>query len=85
MLVMRMDLRRPVGLLFLLLGGMLFGYGALSGDKPTADPGFDVNLWWGFAMFVFGLLMSVFAGRARRRERNSASEQVRTTSATGLN
>jgi hypothetical protein len=78
-----MDLRRPVGLLFLLLGGMLAGYGAFSGDRPVADPGFNVNLWWGSAMFAFGLLMSVAASRARQRERNRASESARTKSASG--
>jgi hypothetical protein len=49
------DLRTPLGLLFALLGLLLAGYG-LVGDPGVyaASLGFNVNLWWGLAMVVFG-------------------------------
>ena len=64
-----MDLRTPLGLLFVLLGLMLTGYGLVS------DPGIysaslnaNVNLWSGLAMLVFGVGMLVLARRARRTQ-----------------
>jgi len=59
-----MDLRTPLGLLFALLGLLLAGYG-LIGDPSVyaASLGFNVNLWWGLAMFVFGVAMSGAAYR----------------------
>jgi hypothetical protein len=61
-----MDLRTPLGLLFALLGLLLAGYG-LVGDPAVyaASLGFNVNLWWGLAMLVFGVGM---VGAAFRRK-----------------
>ncbi len=62
-----MDLRTPLGLLFALLGLLLAGYG-LVGDPSVyaASLGFNVNLWWGLAMVVFGAGMFLLARRGRR-------------------
>lgn len=53
-----LDIRWPIGLMFLILGGMLAVYGL------TTDPsvyrislGHNVNLLWGTIMAVFGLGM----------------------------
>lgn len=53
-----LDIRMPIGLMFLILGGMLAVYGL------TTDPavyrislGYNLNLLWGGAMAVFGLGM----------------------------
>ena len=55
---MGLDLRTPLGLLFALLGLLLAGYG-LFGDPAVyaVSLGFNVNLWWGLAMLVFGVGM----------------------------
>ncbi|HEY9855600.1 MAG TPA: hypothetical protein V6D05_07675 [Stenomitos sp.] len=53
-----LDIRMPIGLMFLVLGGMLAVYGL------TTDPsvyriclGYNLNLLWGGVMAVFGLGM----------------------------
>ena len=63
-----MDLRYPVGLLFLALGALLAGYGILTPARPQAALPFNVNLIWGLVMLVFGALMFFGAwGRRKRR------------------
>ena len=58
---MNLDIRTPIGLLFLSLGGLLVIYGFFS------DPGIyvrsldiNINLWWGLALLVFGGIMTYF-------------------------
>lgn len=63
---MGLDIRIPIGSLFVLLGALLAGYGLLS--SPTLyqrSLGLDINLWWGAVLFVFGLGMLALAWRAR--------------------
>jgi hypothetical protein len=55
---MKLDLRLPIGLMFSIIGALLVVYGM------TSDPaiyqrslGFNVNLWWGLVLLVFGLVM----------------------------
>jgi hypothetical protein len=53
-----MDLRIPVALIFLLLGGILTLYGlAAPHDIPAVDQGVQVNLIWGSVMCVFGAVL----------------------------
>lgn len=63
---MAFDLRLPLGLMFTLYGVMLTIYGLVS-DKAIYQKslGIDINLIWGFVLLVFGVLMLVFALRAR--------------------
>lgn len=54
---MGIDLRRPLGLLFALLGLLLVGYGLLTRGAPMYDErslGLNVNLLWGLVLCVFG-------------------------------
>lgn len=62
-----MDLRLPIGLLFVLIGVLLTGYG-LFGDPAVyaASLGINVNLRWGIVMLAFGLAMLSLAWRGRR-------------------
>lgn len=62
-----MDLRYPVGMLFLALGALLAGYGVIAPARPQTALPFNVNLIWGLAMLVFGALM--FFGARRRGKR----------------
>lgn len=64
-----LDIRWPIGLLFVLMGIAVAAYGALSGDVRAAVlHGFNLNLWWGLAMLGFGLGMVWGARRAGRRQ-----------------
>jgi len=55
---MRLDIRLPIGGLFSILGVLLAGYG-LASDRAIYERslGINVNLWWGVALLVFGVVM----------------------------
>lgn len=60
-----MDLRTPIGALFVTLGVLLIGYGAATnGDTVMYErsTSVNINLVWGAVMLVFG---AVFLGLAR--------------------
>jgi hypothetical protein len=65
---MSLDLRLPIGLLFVLLGVLLFGFGLVS-DRSIyqASLGVNVNAWWGAVMLAFGGVMLGLARRAKAR------------------
>jgi hypothetical protein len=56
---MKLDIRYPIGFLFLTVGVVLAVYGLVSGPEIYAERslGLNVNLWWGLALVVFGALM----------------------------
>ncbi len=62
---MGLDIRLPIGGLFSILGVLLAGYGLVS-DRAiyVRSLGINVNLWWGVALLVFGVVMIVL-GRSR--------------------
>jgi uncharacterized membrane protein len=65
-----LDIRMPIGGLFVVLGLLIGGYGlATAGDAAhyTKSLSLNVNLWWGSVMLGFGLLMLVGAVRTHRR------------------
>ena len=62
-----LDIRWPIGLLFLAIGALVAAYGFFSSDDAhLRSLGFNLNLWWGLVMLAFGLGMSWGAYRARR-------------------
>ena len=70
---MNLDIRTPIGLLFLSLGGLLVIYGFFS------DPGIyfrslniNINLWWGLALLVFGGIMTYFGRKPTRPSSHTA-------------
>ena len=70
-----MDIRAPLGGLFMLLGAMLAGYGLFasgSGGPSDLSSGTNVNLWWGLVMLVFGAVMLLLARRAASRPSDGA-------------
>ena len=69
---MGIDLRYPIGLLFLIFGLLLVLYGLFSGSAAySRSLGIDVNLWWGLIMLVFGALMFFAAYRkSSSRDKN---------------
>lgn len=74
---MGLDIRIPIGSLFVILGALLAGYGLISNPAIyQRSLGVDINLWWGGALLVFGLAMLGLAWRA-------ATVRTRATRATG--
>ena len=72
---MKLDLRIPIGLLFGLLGLMLFVYGI------AADPaiyqvslGININMWAGGGMLVFGTVLLGSAWLSRGRGAHTGGE-----------
>ena len=62
---MRLDIRIPIGSLFVLVGALLAGYGAFSDPAIyQRSLGIDINLWWGCVLLAFGLGMLGLAWRA---------------------
>jgi len=60
---MGLDIRVPIGLLFVILGALLALFGVFS-DRILYERslGIDINLWWGLVMLAFGIVMFL-AGR----------------------
>ncbi|MFZ9201707.1 MAG: hypothetical protein ACO23N_04690 [Opitutales bacterium] len=63
-----MDIRKPIGLLFLILGAILMAWGAFGGEAAAGKLPFNLNLWWGVVLVVFGGAMHFFAARAAKAE-----------------
>jgi hypothetical protein len=63
---MGIDLRYPIGLLFVIFGLLLVIYGLFNGTAAySRSLGINVNLWWGLIMLLFGGLMFFAAYRKR--------------------
>jgi hypothetical protein len=64
---MTIDIRMPLGVLFLVIGALLAGYGACY-DPPThhgQHPVLNIDLWWGLTMAAFGAVNVLIAWFAR--------------------
>jgi hypothetical protein len=64
-----LDVRLPIGGLFMVLGLLIGGYGmATAGDAAHYAKSFsvNVNLWWGLVMLIFGLTLLAGAIRGHR-------------------
>lgn len=64
----QLDVRLPMGLLFLSLGLILAGYGVMSDPAIYAKHslGQNVNLIWGVIFALFGGLMLWLSARAKK-------------------
>ncbi len=66
---MGLDIRWPIGLMFTLIGVLLTFQGIITNSKPEIykqSLGYNVNLWWGLVLLVFGLFMLIMAWRGQR-------------------
>ncbi len=64
---MGLDIRIPLGLIFLIIGGImsLFGLFTRASDLYARSLGVNLNLTWGLIMFVFGLVMFLVGRRQK--------------------
>jgi len=65
---MGLDIRIPLGLIFLIIGAMMALFGLVThGDAKLYEQslGVNLNLGWGGVMFVFGAIM-FFVGRRQK-------------------
>jgi hypothetical protein len=63
---MGLDIRIPLGLVFLLIGGIMGIFGLYThGDAALYQKslGININLVWGSLMFAFGAIMFFFGKR----------------------
>ena len=68
---MDLDLRTPLGWMFILTGAILTLFGlATNGDASlyTASLGINANLWWGLVLLAVGLILLPFGQRAQKRK-----------------
>jgi len=65
---MGLDIRIPLGLVFLLIGGIMGVFGVFThsdADLYQKSLGMDINLDWGGIMFAFGAIMFFFGKRKK--------------------
>lgn len=64
---MGLDIRVPIGMLFLILGLLLIAYGIISDPAIYARSlGININIWWGLCLTLFGAGMFFFGRRGAR-------------------
>jgi multisubunit Na+/H+ antiporter MnhG subunit len=73
---MSLDLRIPLGLMFLIVGAMLSIYGFVTRGSEIyfRSAGMDINLIWGIVMLVFGLSMFLLGRYSDRHPKAPAVE-----------
>ena len=65
---MGLDIRWPIGIIFTTYGIILILYGVVADPAIfVSSMAVNIDLWWGLAMLVFGLLMGLLAFRASPR------------------
>ncbi|MFI5239248.1 MAG: hypothetical protein ACHQQP_05510 [Gemmatimonadales bacterium] len=67
-----LDIRYPIGGLFLVLGALLVPYGWFV-ESARTPIGSNIDLWWGVVMLVFGVLLLSLARAARLRDARAIS------------
>ena len=66
---MGLDIRLPIGMMFVIIGAVLAVFGLLSDAEIYARSlGYNLNLWWGALLVVFGLIFLYFGSRATRKQ-----------------
>ncbi len=65
---MGLDIRIPLGLVFLIIGGIMGVFGIFTHSDTALyekSLGVDINLVWGAIMFTFGAVMFYFGKRQK--------------------
>ncbi|MGB9415093.1 MAG: hypothetical protein WCB58_02180 [Acidobacteriaceae bacterium] len=76
---MGLDIRIPLGLMFLVTGGLMAVYGLFTRGSAIYEKSLDmnINLVWGGVMFIFGLVMYIMGRRPRRLAASHVEETER--------
>jgi hypothetical protein len=71
---MKLDLRVPLGLMFLVFGLLLAVYGLVSDPAIYARSlGVNVNLWWGIVLVLFGAAVLPMGRRNGSKRRHDTA------------
>jgi multisubunit Na+/H+ antiporter MnhG subunit len=64
---MGLDIRIPLGLIFLIVGGVMSIYGLVTRNSAIYERslGVNLNLGWGLVMFLFGVIMFAVGRRQK--------------------
>jgi hypothetical protein len=75
---MNLDLRLPMGLMFLITGAMMAIFGIFTWGSPIYEKsmGMNINLIWGLVMFVFGTTMFLLGRRGQRLAKLAPPEPI---------
>jgi hypothetical protein len=71
---MKLDIRTPIGGMFLVDGLILIGYGLFGNPDLLRTQGTNINLYWGAAMALFGGTMLTFAIMTRKNAGTGGAE-----------
>lgn len=66
------DIRVPIGLMFLIVGAIITTYGVVTtgNDMYAAHSlGININLWWGLCLVLFSLVMLALAWNASKKHK----------------
>ena len=66
------DIRVPIGLMFLIVGAIIAVYGAATNgnDMYAAHSlGININLWWGLCLVLFAVALLALAWNAARKHK----------------
>jgi hypothetical protein len=66
---MKLDIRMPMGVMFVLVGAILTVFGLATASDPALyrpSLGLNINLIWGIVLFAIGAVMVILARRAMR-------------------
>jgi NADH:ubiquinone oxidoreductase subunit 6 (subunit J) len=64
-----LDLRLPIGILFVIFGVLLIGYGFfVPTQTQIGQSSVDLNICWGAVMGLFGLVMTMLAVCQKKTE-----------------
>jgi hypothetical protein len=71
---MGLDIRMPIGWLFVILGSLLAIFGLISDRSIYAQSiGININLVWGIVLLLFGILMLVLSMRSKSAMNSKAN------------
>ena len=74
---MSLDIRIPTGLLFLIIGVLLVGFGLVSDPAIYEHSlGINVNLWWGLVLVLFSGVMLALAWRAAKNPQSPPGSET---------
>jgi hypothetical protein len=83
---MGLDIRIPLGLMFLVTGGLMAVYGLFTRGSAIYEKSLDlnINLIWGALMLAFGLVMYIMGRRPRRLAASRAEGTDRSLGSRGM-